>query len=73
MLLWRKPWKKTLKSITENGINTSKSFWKFIKSFPTNKDFIGSNHKSLAKKNIVITDQKHLLAHLISTTSILWR
>ena len=55
MLLWRKSWKKHLKSITEKGINTSKCFWKFIKPFPTNKDFIGSNDITLVKKNVVIT------------------
>ena len=60
MSLWRKPWKKPLKSITEKGINTSKCFWKFIKPFPTNKDFIGSNEKTLAKKNIVTNDEKAL-------------
>ena len=35
--------KNHLKSTTEKGIKTSKSFWKFIKPFLTNKGFIGSN------------------------------
>ena len=41
--------KKHLKSITEKGINTNKSFWKFIMPFLTNKGFIGSNGINLVK------------------------
>ena len=52
--------KKHLKSITEKGINTNKSFWKFIKPFLTNKGFIGSNDIILVENNVVTNDEKTL-------------
>ena len=58
--LRRKPLKKHLKSITEKGINTNKSFWKFIKPFLTNKGFIRSNDITLVENNVVTTDGKTL-------------
>ena len=58
--LRRKSLKKHLKIITEKGINTNKSFWKFIKLFLTNKGFIGSNDITLVENNAVTTDKKAL-------------
>ena len=71
--LRRKSLKKHLKSITEKGINNNKSFWKFIKLFYTNKGSIGSNDITLVESEVVATDEKTLPAHLINTTSILWK
>ena len=71
--LRRKSLKKHLKSITEKGINNNKSFWKFIKLFYTNKGSIGSTDITLVENDVVATDGKILPAHLINTTSILWK
>ena len=49
-----------MKSITEKGINTNKSFWKFIKPFLTNKGFTGSNDITLVENNVAATDEKTL-------------
>ena len=49
-----------MKSITEKGISTNKSFWKFIKPFLTNKSFIGSNDITLVENNVVKNDEKIL-------------
>ena len=49
-----------MKSITEKGISTDKSFWKFIKPFLTNKSFIGSNDITLVENNVVKNDEKIL-------------
>ena len=40
------------------GINNNKRFSKFIKSFLTNKGFIGSKDTTLAENNVVATDEK---------------
>ena len=66
--------KKHLKNITEKGINTNKSFWKFIKPFLTNKGFTGSNDITLVENiTLVTTDEKNSCYDIIKTTSILWR
>ena len=41
--LRRKCMKNYLKKLTEKGLTTSKSFWKFMKPFLTNKSFTGNN------------------------------
>ena len=58
--LRRKSLKKHLKSVAEKGINNNKSNWKFIKSFLTNKDFIGSNDITLLDNDVVTADEKTL-------------
>ena len=35
--------------LTEKGLTTDKSFWKFMKPFLTNKGFIGNNDITLSK------------------------
>ena len=64
--LRRKSLKKHLRSITEKGINNNKSFWKFIKPFPTNKGFIGSNDIILVDNDVVTTDEKTLTSTFIT-------
>ena len=58
--LRRKSLKKHLKSITEEGLNNNKSFWKFIKPFLASKGFIGSNNINLVENDVVTTDEKTL-------------
>ena len=58
--LRKKSLEKHLKSITEKGINSNKSFWKFVKPFLKNKGFIGSNDITLVENEVVTTDEKTL-------------
>ena len=43
--------------ISEEGIETNKSFWNFIKPFMTNKGMIASNDITLIEGKNVITDE----------------
>ena len=58
--LRKKSLKKHLKRVTEKGINTKKSFWKFLKPFLTKKGFIGSKYITLVENDVVTTDEKTL-------------
>ena len=58
--LRRKCMKNYLKKLTEKGLTTNKSFWKFMKPFLTNKGFIGNNDITLIHKNKIISDEKQL-------------
>ena len=49
-----------LKKLTEKGLTTNKSFWKFMKPFLTNKGFTGNNDITLIHQNKVISDEKQL-------------
>ena len=58
--------------ISEKGIETNKSFWKFIKPILTNKVIIASNDITLIDGKKVITDEYEIsetLANLILTLS----
>ena len=48
--LRRKCMKNYLKKLTEKGLTTNKSFWKFMKPFLTNKSFTGNNNITLIHK-----------------------
>ena len=50
--------KNYLKKLTEKGLTTNKSFWKFGKPFLTNKGFVGNNDITLIHKNKIIFDEK---------------
>ena len=52
--------KSYLKILTEKGLITNKSFWKFMKPFHTNKGFIGNKHITLIHKSKIISDEKQL-------------
>ena len=52
--------KNWLKKLTEKGLTTNKSFWKFMKPFLTNKGFIGNNDITLIHKNKIISDEIQL-------------
>ena len=58
--LRRKCMKNYLKKLTEKGLTSNKSFWKFIKPFLTNKGFIGNNDITLIHKNKIIFYEKQL-------------
>ena len=49
-----------LKKLTEKGLTTNKSFWKFMKPFLTNKGFTGNNDITLIHQNKIISDEKQL-------------
>ena len=58
--------------ISEKGIETNKSFWKFIKPSLTNKGIIASNDITLIDGKKVITDEYEIsetLTNLILTLS----
>ena len=65
----QKIFEKTFESITEKGINTNKSFWSFLQT----KVLLVVTIKTLWEITLLKLIKKHLLAHLIDTTSILWR
>ena len=52
--------KHYLKKLTEKGLTTIKSFWKFMKPFLTNKGFTGNNDITLIHQNKTISDEKQL-------------
>ena len=52
--------KKMYEKLTEKGLTTNKSFWKFMKPFLTNKGFIWNNDITLIHKNKIISDEKQL-------------
>ena len=56
--LRRKCMKNYPKKLTEKGLTTHKSFWKFGKPFLTNKGFVGNNDITLIHKNKIIFDEK---------------
>ena len=58
--LRRKCMKNYLKKLTEKGLTTNKSFWKFMKPFLTNKGFTGNNDITLIHQNKIISDEKQL-------------
>ena len=58
--LRRKCMKNCLKKLTEKGLTTNKSFWKFMKPFLTNKGFTGNNDITLIHQNKIISDEKQL-------------
>ena len=58
--LRRKCMKNYLKELTEKGLPTNKSFWKFMKPFLTNKGFTGNNDITLIHQNKIISDEKQL-------------
>ena len=58
--LRRKCMKNYLKKLTEKGLTTNKSFWKFMKPFLTNKGFTGNNDITLIHQNKMISDEKQL-------------
>ena len=58
--LRRKCIKNYLKKLTEKGLTTKKSFWKFMKPFLTNKGFTGNNDITLIHQNKIISDEKQL-------------
>ena len=64
----QKIFEKTFESITEKGINTNKSFWSFLQT----KVLLVITIKTLWEITLKLI-KKHLPAHLIDTTSILWR
>ena len=39
--------------VSENGIETNKSFWNFLKPFMTNKGVIASNGRTLIEGNVI--------------------
>ena len=53
--------RKSMNDITKKRMNTNKSFFKFIKPFLTDKHFIGSNNKTLVKKTLADTFNKHYI------------
>ena len=61
MYLWEEnEWKTAFKKLTEKGLTTKKTFWKFLKPFLTNKGFIGNNDIELIHKNKIISYEKQL-------------
>ena len=58
--LRRKCMKNYLKKLTEKGLTTSKSFWKFMKPFLINTGFTGNNDITLTRQNKIISDEKQL-------------
>ena len=58
--LRRKCMENYLKKLTEKGLTTNKSFWKFMKPFLTNKGFTGNNDITLIHQNKIISDEKQL-------------
>ena len=56
----RKCMKNYLKKLTEKGLTTNKSFWKFMKPFLTNKGFTGNNNITFIHQNKIISDEKQL-------------
>ena len=58
--LRRKCMKNYLKKLTEKGLRTNKSFWKFMKPLLTNKGFTGNNDITLIHQNKIISDEKQL-------------
>ena len=52
--------KSYLEKLTEKGLTTNKSFWKFMKPFLTNKGFTGNNDITLIHQNKIISDEKQL-------------
>ena len=52
--------KNYLKKLTEKGLTTIKSFWKFMKPFLTNKSFTVNNDVTLIHQNKIISDEKQL-------------
>ena len=58
--LRRKCMKNYLKKLTEKGLKTNKSFWKFMKPFLTNKGLTGNNDITLIHQNKIISDEKQL-------------
>ena len=48
--------KNYLKKLTEKGLTTNRSFWKFMKPFLTSKGFTGNNDD----QNKIISDEKQL-------------
>ena len=58
--LRRKCMKNYLKKLTEKGLTTNKSFWKFMKPFLTNKGLTGNNDITLIHQNKIISDEKQL-------------
>ena len=56
--LRRKCMKNYLKILTEKGLTTNKRFWKFMKPFLTNKDFLGNNNVTLIHKSKIISNGK---------------
>ena len=52
--------KNYLKKLTEKGLTTNNSFWKFIKPFLTKKGCRGNNNIALSHKNKVITGEIQL-------------
>ena len=58
--LRRKCMKNYLKKLTEKGLTTIKSFWKFMKPFLTNKSFTVNNDVTLIHQNKIISDEKQL-------------
>ena len=58
--LRRKCKKNYLKKLTETGLTTNKSFWKFMKQFLTNKGFTGNNDITLIHQNQIISGEKQL-------------
>ena len=59
--LRRKCMKNYLKKITEKGLTTNKSFWKFVKPFLINKGFIGHNNVTLNHKTKLLLTEKTLI------------
>ena len=52
--------KNYLIKLTQKNLTTNKSIWKFIKTFLTNKGFIGNNELTIIYKNKTISDEKQL-------------
>ena len=52
--------KNYLIKLTQKSLTTNKSIWKFIKTFLTNKGFIGNNELTIIYKNKIISDEKQL-------------
>ena len=58
--LRKKRMKNCIKKLTDKGLTTSKTFWKFLKPFLTNKGFVGNNDIALIHKNKIISDEKQM-------------
>ena len=52
--------KNCLKKLMHKSLKTNKSIWKFIKTFLTNKGFIGNNELTIIYKNKIISGEKQL-------------
>ena len=50
----RKSIKRHIDKVSENGIETNKSFWNFLKPFMTNKGVIASNGRTLIEGNVIL-------------------